>query len=131
DLSGKTGELCFDKHVILPEPSAEVLQLMVNLNLGADIEHDGTEAENPDFNPDGSIRVQAYSRLDEDEKLFQQLIDRRNELEDAKKNTASNPTEDGMRIQVLDGIAGSDNNNAVERSYAHLLRPLPVMPAPD
>jgi ATP-dependent Lon protease len=36
-----------------------------------------------------------------------------------------------MRIRVLDRIAAGDGNNAADRNYGHLLRPLPILPAPD
>lgn len=139
DLSGKKGKIDFDSRVVLSEPSNDLLELCIELSARHSLCADPVDTkqnvkETRVVAKDISKAAEDLSPSDQE--FFDQIA---KEYSDSGSVSISMEPDliltdtggDGTRIRVLDRIAGSDGNSSAERNYGHLLRPLPVLPAPD
>ncbi|WP_315921703.1 AAA family ATPase [Mesorhizobium sp. SP-1A] len=142
DLTGKTGNIEFDSRVVLPEPSDDLLELCAQLNISRRVRpglHDPVDPPMSDdaINAITDVVSTAPNELSPSEQeFFNQIAKGYSDsigvpISPEPDVIVTNPMDDSIRIRVLDRIAGSDGNSSAERNYGHLLRPLPILPAPD
>jgi hypothetical protein len=139
DLTGKKGKIEFDSNVVLSEPSNDLLELCIEISARHSFcaDHVDTNENINEANVAAKDISKATDQLSpSDQDFFDQIA---KEYSDSRNVPISKEPDfiltdkgsGGMRIRVLDRIAAGDGNNAADRNYGHLLRPLPILPAPD
>lgn len=135
DLTGKTGDLEFDECVALPEPIGVVnekrlIEFNRKLKSGA---FDKPKSSPPDNVIPGFRQIDFGTVGTATDDLLTSLAKahKAGDAEEAYSVFASDPNDDSIRIRVLDRIGGGDVSSAAEKNYSHLLRPLPIIAAPD
>lgn len=144
DLTGKTGNVEFDSRVVLPDPSVDLMELCAQLNVARRIRpghHEPVDPKSPLSDDAIKVITEVVSTTPNElsaseQEFFDQIAKGYSDSIGVPLSTeadviVTNPMDDSIRIRVLDRIAGSDGNSSAERNYGHLLRPLPILPAPD